>query len=93
MESKSDVTAITNAHIYVSSTLEYEKASMIIQHGEIVKIGKKLKIPKGALVIDMKGRTILPAFIELNSSVGIPEDKKKEARSYSPQMESSKTEV
>jgi imidazolonepropionase-like amidohydrolase len=91
-ESQSDVTVITNAHIYVSSSLEYERACMIIQHGQVVKIGKKLKIPKGAIVIDMKGRTILPAFIELNSSIGIPEEKKKEARSFSPQMESSKTD-
>ena len=91
-ESQSDVTVITNAHIYVSSSLEYERACMIIQHGQVVKIGKKLKIPKGAIVIDMKGRTILPVFIELNSSIGIPEEKKKEARSFSPQMESSKTD-
>jgi len=90
-ESKSDITYIANAHIYASSSLEYEDACMIIQHGEIVKIGKKLRIPKGAIVIDMKGRTILPAFIELNSSVGIPEDKKKEVKSFRPQLESSKT--
>jgi len=92
VESKSDITVITNAHIYASSTLEYEKANMIIQHGEVVKIGKKLKIPKGALVIDMNGRTILPSFIELNSNLGIPEDKKEEIKSFKPQTESSKTD-
>ena len=52
--SKSEITAITNAHIYVSSTEEYKKASILIQEGKVLKIGKKIKIPKGAQVIDLQ---------------------------------------
>ncbi|MDA9161551.1 amidohydrolase family protein [Crocinitomicaceae bacterium] len=88
--SKSEITAITNAHIYVSSTEEYKKASILIQEGKVLKIGKKIKIPKGAQVIDLQGRTILPAFIELNSNIGIVKQKKKSPRSFRPQIESNK---
>ncbi len=90
--SKSDVTAIINAHIYASSSLEYENAYMLIQDGRVLKIGKKIKIPKGAVIIDMKGRTILPGFIELSSGIGMPKVNKKERRSFTPQMETSKGE-
>jgi len=88
--SKSEITAITNAHIYVSSTEEYKKASILIQEGKVLKIGKKIKIPKGAQVIDLQGRTILPAFIELNSNIGIVKQKKESPRSFRPQIESNK---
>ena len=88
--SKSEITAITNAHIYVSSTEEYKKASILIQEGKVLKIGKKIKIPKGAQVIDLQGRTILPAFIELNSTIGIVKQKKESLRSFRPQIESNK---
>ena len=88
--SKSEITAITNAHIYVSSTEEYKKASILIQEGKVLKIGKKIKIPKGAQVIDLQGRTILPAFIELNYNIGIVKQKKESPRSFRPQIESNK---
>ena len=45
-DSKSNITALVNAHIYVSSSLELENASILIQGGRILKIGKKIKIPK-----------------------------------------------
>ena len=89
--SKSEITAITNAHIYVSSTEEYKKASILIQEGKVLKIGKKIKIPKGAQIIDLKGRTVLPAFIELNSNIGASVEKKENNRSFRPQVESNKS--
>ena len=88
--SKSEITAITNAHIYVSSTEEYKNGSILIKEGKVLKIGKKIKIPKGAHVVDLQGRTVLPAFIELNSTIGIVAQKKESPRSYSPQIESNK---
>ena len=88
--SKSEITAITNAHIYVSSTQEYKNGSILVKEGKVLKIGKKIKIPKGAHVVDLQGRTILPAFIELNSNIGIVKQKKESPRSFRPQIESNK---
>ena len=88
--SKSEITAITNAHIYVSSTEEYKNGSILIKEGKVLKIGNKIKIPKGAHVVDLQGRTVLPAFVELNSNIGIVAQKKESPRSYSPQIESNK---
>ena len=92
MESKSNITAVVNAHIYVSSSLEYENARLIIQDGRILKIGKNIKIPKGVRVIDLQGRTVMPAFIELNSSIGIPKEKRDKQRQFGPQIESNKSD-
>jgi imidazolonepropionase-like amidohydrolase len=39
--------------------------------------------------IDGNGKTILPAFIEVNSNIGLPEIKGKEW-SFRPQLETSK---
>lgn len=88
--SKSEITAITNAHIYVSSTKEYKNGSILIKEGKVLKIGNKIKIPKGAHVVDLQGRTVLPAFVELNSNIGIVAQKKESPRSYRPQIESNK---
>ncbi|MDC1244432.1 amidohydrolase family protein [Crocinitomicaceae bacterium] len=88
--SKSEITAITNAHIYVSSTQEYKNGSILVKEGKVLKIGKKIKIPKGAHVVDLQGRTVLPAFIELNSTIGIVKQKKESPRSFRPQIESNK---
>ena len=77
MKSTGDYTAIVNAHIYVSSSEEITKGSILIKDGRILKIGsKKIKIPKGSQIIDLMGRTVLPAFVELNSNIGVPAQKK-----------------
>ena len=45
--SKGDIIGIVNAHIYVSSTQEYKNGEILIEEGKILKIGKKIKMPKG----------------------------------------------
>ena len=90
MKSTGDYTAIVNAHIYISSSEEITKGSILIKDGRILKIGKKVKIPKGSQIIDLMGRTVLPAFVELNSNIGVAANKKEGNRRYGPQIESSK---
>ena len=91
VKSKSELTAIVNAHVYVSSNEEISKGIILIKNGKILKIGKKIKIPKGAQIIDLKERTVLPAFIELNSNIGNSVEKKENNRSFRPQIESNKS--
>ena len=82
MKSTGDYTAIVNAHIYISSSEEITKGNILIKDGRILKISKKVKIPKGSQIIDLMGRTVLPAFVELNSNIGVAADKKEGNRRY-----------
>lgn len=81
--------ALKNATIVVSPSLTIEKGTILIKKDRIVEIGKSVKIPADAFVIDCEGKTILPAFIEANSSIGLPTPVK--TRSMVPQLETSKT--
>ncbi len=81
--------AIKNARIIVSPTQTIESGTILFRDNEIVEIGKIVIIPKGTVVIDGEGKTIVPSFIELNSNVGLPQVKVNEW-SFRPQLESSK---
>lgn len=67
--------ALTNATVYVAPGEVMQHATLIIKDGRIVEIGNKplMKIPKDAVEIDCKGKVILPSFIDLNSTIGMPE--------------------
>ena len=81
--------ALQNATIIVSPGNILHNATIIIHKDKIEAVGKNIKVPKNAVVIDCEGKTILPAFIELNSNVGLPEVKRK-SRGSRPQYETSK---
>ncbi|PHR46093.1 MAG: amidohydrolase [Fluviicola sp.] len=78
-----------NAKIIVSPEETIQKGSMVIQDGRITAVGMLVRIPKGAIVIDLEGRTIVPAFIESYSSVGVPEPNKAKWEPR-PQLDSKK---
>jgi imidazolonepropionase-like amidohydrolase len=87
-ESKANLIAIKNARIIVSSSKTIENGTLIIKDDKIIQVGSLVIIPKDALVIDFDGKTILPSFIETNSTIGIPKAQGKQ--SFFPQIESSK---
>ena len=64
-------TAIINATVYVNSTQKLENASVLIKEDKIVEVGNSIKIPNNALIVDAKGKTIYPSFIEIFSEFGI----------------------
>lgn len=87
--------AFTNATIYIDYQTILDSATLIIRDGKVFKTGKKLEIPNGTVVYDLKGKYIYPSFIDLYTSYGLPEIKKpkegeqsEESPSYSiPQVE------
>lgn len=64
-------TAIINATVYINSTQKIENASVLIKEDKIVEVGSAIKFPNNALIVDAKGKTIYPSFIELFSEFGI----------------------
>jgi imidazolonepropionase-like amidohydrolase len=81
--------ALKNVNVYIRPGLKIEKGSILISNGKIIDIGKKIIIHKNAIEYDLEGKTIVPAFIELYSNIGMP---KGSEQNYSlrPQIESSK---
>lgn len=88
-QSSPEIIVLKNAKILVSPTTTIEKGTLIIKEGKIDAVGALVATPKGAVEIDMKGKTIVPSFIEVSSSIGLPEVSKKEW-SPRPQIESSR---
>ena len=84
--------AFTNATIVVDSKTTIPNGTLLIENGIIREVSKQVKIPAGAVVIDLKGKHIYPSLIDLDSDYGMPEVKN-EARArgrQTPQLESNK---
>lgn len=89
LPSKPRIVAIKNADILVSPSQTIQNATLVIEDGRIAEVGKLVIVPKDALEIDGKGWTIVPAFIDLNSQIGMPELSKK-PYTFRPQFNSTK---
>lgn len=79
--------AFTNARIVVDPETIIEKGTLVIKDGLIVTAGEKTEIPKGAVVQDLKGKTIYSALIDAYTNYGMPEVKAV-SRGPHPQIES-----
>ena len=82
-------TFLKNAVIHVSFDQVIEKGDLILQDGKIFNVGTNLVAPKNSVKYDLNGKHIYCSFIELFSSIGLPQPKKKKRPDY-PQYTSSK---
>ncbi|WP_394750033.1 amidohydrolase family protein [Spongiimicrobium salis] len=69
-------TAFTNAKIHVRPSQVISKGTLLIQNGKVVQVGKSISVPKNAVVIDLKGKSIYPSFIDAYSDFGIKKPKR-----------------
>lgn len=72
--------AFTNCTLHVDADVTIINATLIIQDGKILKVGEKAEAPKDAIVTDLKGKHIYPAFVDLYSDYGIVESKNAEQK-------------
>jgi imidazolonepropionase-like amidohydrolase len=63
--------AITNAQVWPVSGPIIEKGTVVVEKGKIRAVGKDVKIPKGAEVIDAKGGALIPGIIDCHSHIAI----------------------
>ncbi|MBK7108107.1 MAG: amidohydrolase family protein [Bacteroidetes bacterium] len=82
--------AFTNAHIIVNPDLQLDSATLIIKESKIIEVGKNIAIPADAVVIDLKGKYIYPAFIDLYSDYGITKPATLTSSSSYPQTENAR---
>lgn len=88
-KSTAEFIAIKNVTIYINPTLKIQNGTILISKGKIIDIGKKVVVPNDAVIYDFEGKTIVPAFIELYSNIGMPLAAEKNY-SQRPQIETSK---
>ncbi|WP_052466968.1 amidohydrolase family protein [Psychroserpens damuponensis] len=63
--------AFTNAKIYVTPTQIIESGTLLIKDGKVVASGPQVSIPKNSTVVNLKGKTIYPSFIDMYSNFGV----------------------
>ena len=68
--------SFTNCTLHVDADVTVLNASLLVKDGKVIRFGEKLEIPKEAISVDLKGKHIYPAFIDLYSDYGMPESKR-----------------
>lgn len=63
--------ALVNVTLWVDYETRVDSATLIIFDGKIAGYGKKIKIPDGAVIYDLTGKSVYPSFIDLDSQYGI----------------------
>ncbi len=65
--------AIVGGTVYPVSGAPITNGTVIMKDGKIVAVGKGLKAPKGAVVVNAKGMGVYPGFIDGGSTIGLSE--------------------
>lgn len=88
-ESKINTYVLKNANVLVSPKRTLRNVSLIIEDDKIKSVGKSLTTPRGAMEIDLQGKTVVPSFIESYSSIGVKDVPENKSPGF-PQLETSK---
>jgi hypothetical protein len=65
--------ALTNVRIETVTKGIIERGTIVIRDGVIEAVGASVNPPADARIVDLSGKTIVPAFIDLTSSLGLPQ--------------------
>jgi len=77
----------THVDIWQDPKTLLKNATLVIKNDKIQDIGTGIIIPKGAVVYDLKGKTIYPSFIDPFTTYGLPEMRKERSGNHPPQYE------
>jgi len=75
----------TNARIIISPELTFDSGTMFIEDDRVVAVGEDIGDVTGATVVDLKGLSIYPGFIDAYTNYGVEKPRKKTKRSSKPQ--------
>ena len=73
--SRSKLIAFKNAKIFATPTKIYKNGILLVKDGKVMDVGASISIPEGSYIIDLKGKSIYPSFIDIYSNFGIKEIK------------------
>ena len=74
------VWAITGAKIVTAPGKTISSGTLVLRDGLIEAVGEKVNVPGDATVIDGKGWTLYPGFIDASTRLGMPTDLPKPER-------------
>lgn len=78
VDERKSMYAFTHVTLHIDYETTIHDAILLIEKDKILAAGKNISIPKQATVIDCTGKHIYPSFIEMYSSMGMPELKRKQ---------------
>ncbi|NJW51618.1 amidohydrolase family protein [Salinimicrobium oceani] len=81
-EVNTNFTVFKNAKIYVDPATTITDGMLAIRNGKVTAVGKNINVPANAVVVDLKGKTIYPSFIDLYSNFGIEKPKSEGGNGY-----------
>lgn len=64
---------LINGTVHPISSPAIENGMILFHKGKIVAVGKKVKVPENAKVIDVKGKHVFPSLFEAHSQIGLIE--------------------
>lgn len=64
--------AFTNATIVKDGSTTLTNATLVVKDGKITAVGTVLKVPAGAVEVNLQGKYIYPSFIDIYADYGIP---------------------
>ncbi|MCW3990674.1 MAG: amidohydrolase [Candidatus Bathyarchaeota archaeon] len=67
--------AIKGGKIYTITKGVIDEGTILIEDGKIKSVGKSVKVPEGAEIIDAKGKVVMPGLVEAHCHIGIWEEK------------------
>ncbi len=85
--------ALTHATIFTDYQTRLDDATLLIENGRVLAVGKAVTIPAGTTVLDQKGKFIYPAFVDAYTAYGLPGElasARGGRRSRGPQAETNK---
>lgn len=59
--------AVVNAEIFDATGAAPYRGTLVVRDGRIVDIGPAVRAPKGAVVIDAKGKAVVPGFFDVHT--------------------------
>lgn len=81
-DQRNTTTAFTHATIHINADETLQDATLLINNGQIIAVGKYEKIPDNAQIHDYSGLHIYPGFILMDSNLGLPEMPKRPKFQY-----------
>ena len=82
--------AFTNAMLVIDPQTTIPNGTLLVQGAFVQAAGRDVKIPAGAVVVDLRGKYLYPALLDIYTDYGLPEVKRGERSFGRSQLESNK---
>lgn len=69
-----EVVAVTGGYVVPVEGAPIEGGTVLLRDGKVAAIGAKVRVPKGARVVDATGQWVLPGFVEAHAHLGVHEE-------------------